>query len=100
MELANTVTMQSERTFNVPLQILESDYNNEDNLHLQTGAEKFCVSRDGFLLTEALRTAQETPDIRQGKIDALKARIAAGEYEVDPLALATALVREDGMLFV
>lgn len=100
MELGNTAARQLERSFNVPLQILDAGYGAiEEGVASQTETDRNSVSRDGFLLTEALRTAQETPDIRKSKVEALKARIAAGEYKVDSLDLATALVREDGAIF-
>lgn len=99
MELGNTAVRQLERNFNVPIQIMESEYGVDESVESCSREDKLCVCGDGFLLTEALRTAQECPDIRQSKVDALKARIAAGEYEPDPFAIASALVREDGAIF-
>lgn len=92
MELGNVIARNTENSFSVPVQVM-------DNNASAISGENFCDSRDGFLLTEALRTAQQTPDVRENKVEALKARIAAGEYEVDPVALARALVLEDGGIF-
>lgn len=51
--------------------------------------------QDAFLMTEALRIARNTPDIRQDKVTAIKARIANGTYEVDAAAIALALIRDE-----
>lgn len=99
MELGSTLTRRVENSFNVPLQVMESSYIVEEKGEVRRDSDKLPETRDGFLLTEALRVAERTPDIRKSKVEALKARIASGEYEVDALALARALVKEEGALF-
>jgi negative regulator of flagellin synthesis FlgM len=42
----------------------------------------------------AKEIAENTPDVRQSKVDELKAKIAAGKYNVDAEALASKLVDE------
>lgn len=57
------------------------------------------MSRNGLLMTEALAAAHSAPDTRQDRIDALRARLANGTYEINPLKLAENLVRENAALF-
>lgn len=57
------------------------------------------VSRDALLLTEARRTAQNTPDVRADKVDALRAQVADGTYVPDSRRIAEALAREEAGLF-
>lgn len=90
MELANTI--QRDPKFRATVQVMEASPDLQSD-------ENCASSRDGFLLTEALRTAQQTPDIRADKVATLKARIASGEYEIDVKALARALILEDGAIF-
>lgn len=51
------------------------------------------------LLTQALSVAHNTPDIRKEKIEAIRAQIANGVYEIDALHIAEALIRENPTLF-
>lgn len=57
------------------------------------------VSRDALLLTEALRIAHNTPDVRGDKVNSIRAKLAAGTYEIDAGRIAAALLREDSGLF-
>lgn len=57
------------------------------------------VSRDALLLTEARRTAQNTPDVRADRVEELRAQVANGTYTVDARVLAENLVREEPSLF-
>lgn len=96
MEFCNAAMRNVDRSYSGQARVMDSTFqDNEEN-----AAEKLCGCRDGFLLTEALRAAQQAPDVRQNKIEALKARVAAGEYEVDAQALALALVRDDAAFCV
>lgn len=56
-------------------------------------------SHAALLLTEALHTAQNAPDLRQERIDDLRARIANGTYEIDEVRLAARLLAEEPQLF-
>ena len=51
------------------------------------------------LMTQALTIAHNTPDIRQERIEAIRAQIANGEYEIDVNSIAESLIRENPALF-
>lgn len=53
------------------------------------------VSQDGMLRTTALATALSTPDIRQGKVDAIKEQLANGTYSVDSKNIASKMLQDD-----
>ena len=57
------------------------------------------AERDGLLYTAALRGAHNAPDVREGKVAALKAALADGSYALDAKRIAIALIREDPGLF-
>lgn len=57
------------------------------------------VSQDALLLTEARRTAQNTPDVRAEKVEALRIQVSDGTYKPDSKLIATNLVREEPGLF-
>lgn len=58
------------------------------------------VSSEARLMAEANRTAQTSPDIRQEKVDMLKAQVQSGTYQIDNERIAQGLLREDMSLFV
>ena len=57
------------------------------------------VSQDALLLTEARRTAQNTPDVRAEKVEALRTQVSNGTYTPDSKLIAANLVREEPGLF-
>jgi len=57
------------------------------------------VSQDALLLTEARRTAQNTPDVRAEKVEALRIQVSNGTYKPDSKLIAANLVREEPGLF-
>lgn len=57
------------------------------------------VSRDALLLTEALRGAQNAPDVRAARVEALRASLENGTYRPDSMRIAEALVAEEPGLF-
>ncbi len=57
------------------------------------------VSQDAILLTEAHRTAQNTPDVRADKVEALRIQVANGSYKPDSQLIAANLIREEPGLF-
>lgn len=65
----------------------------DSEIQEQESAEKIC--HDAVLLTEALRAAQNAPDVRAEKVAALRASVLAGTYDVDVKAVAKALIRDD-----
>lgn len=64
-----------------------------------TQGDRVSVSQNAILLTEARRTAQATPDVRQEKVDALKEQVASGTYSINTTQLASNLLKEEGGLF-
>ena len=57
------------------------------------------VSQDALLMTEARRTAQNAPDVRSEKVEALRIQVANGTYKPDSRLIAANLVREEPGLF-
>lgn len=57
------------------------------------------VSQDAFLLTEARRAAQNAPDVRADKVEALRIQVADGAYRPDSRLIASGLIREEPGLF-
>lgn len=57
------------------------------------------VSQDALLLTEAHRTAQNTPDVRADKVETLRIQVANGSYKPDSKLIAANLVKEEPGLF-
>lgn len=64
----------------------------------ETG-DRVSLSPEAKLRTEALTTAMNTPDVRQAKVDAIKARVESGEYAIDSNAIAAKLLQEEPGLF-
>lgn len=60
----------------------------------QSTAEKVKWSDDAKLMSEGLQAVKDAPDVRTDKIAALKAKIAAGTYKVDPDALAEKMLND------
>ena len=59
------------------------------------GGDRISVSPEARLMTEAYRTAMNTTDIRQDKVDAIKERIASGSYSVDAKNIAEKMLQSD-----
>lgn len=57
------------------------------------------VSQDALLLTEARRAAQNAPDVRADKVEALRIQVADGTYKPDSSLIAAKLIREEPGLF-
>lgn len=71
-----------------------------DSHEPQAPREEHCVlARSSMLLTQALAAAHSAPDIREERVASIKARLAAGAYEVDSMALAEAIINENPGLF-
>jgi negative regulator of flagellin synthesis FlgM len=63
------------------------------------GGDKVSLSSEARLRTEAHQAAQAAPDIRWDKVEAIKAKLASGEYEMDNRNIAEKILREDLDLF-
>ena len=57
------------------------------------------VSQDALLMTEARRAAQNAPDVRSEKVEALRIQVANGTYKPNSQLIAASLVREEPGLF-
>lgn len=64
-----------------------------------TEKEEAAMTHAGLLFTEALAAAHNAPDVRQDRIEAIRAQIANGTYEIDIKRLAEKLIRENPCLF-
>ena len=61
--------------------------------------DRISLSPEAKLRTEAYTTAMNAPDIRQSKIDALKAQVESGTYQTDSKAIASKLLAEEPGIF-
>ncbi len=62
-------------------------------------SDKVSVSPEAMLRTEAYKTAMTSADVRQERVNAIKARIADGSYTIDTKKIAMALLTEDAVTF-
>lgn len=62
--------------------------------------DRVSLSDEGRMRTEAYKEAMKAPEVRQDKVDAIKARIASGEYEIDSTKIAEGILKEELNLFV
>lgn len=62
-------------------------------------ADQLVMSHDTILINEALATAHNTPDLRQGRVAALKERIASGTYEINCKNIALGIIGDNPELF-
>lgn len=60
-----------------------------------SAGDKVSLSSEAKHRTEAYKSAQAAPEIRQEKVDEIKAQIASGTYEIDNYKIAEKLVKED-----
>lgn len=61
--------------------------------------DRVTLSPEAKLRTEAYTAAMNAPDVRQDKINELKARVESGEYQPDSAAIAAKLLIEEPGLF-
>ncbi|MBO4314189.1 MAG: flagellar biosynthesis anti-sigma factor FlgM [Desulfovibrio sp.] len=64
------------------------------------GGDVVTVSHDARLLAEANRAAQDAPDVRADKVEALRIQVRNGTYRPDSRLIASALVDEEPALFM
>lgn len=67
--------------------------------HTSAQGDSISVSQDALLLSEAHRVAQNTPDVRADKVEALRLQVANGTYKADSRLIAANLLREEPALF-
>ncbi len=59
------------------------------------GGDRVELTPGGRLLERLEKTFAAMPEIDRGRVDAVKAAIARGEYEIDAERIAAALIRTD-----
>lgn len=57
--------------------------------------DRVSVSSDAKLVGEAARAAEESPDVRVDRVEALRAQVEAGTYSPDSRRIAEKLVQSD-----
>lgn len=60
--------------------------------------DRVTLSSSALLHTAAHSAAGSAPEVRQEKVDAIKERIAAGEYHIDAKKIAEKLVQNEALL--
>lgn len=60
-----------------------------------SGKDRVSVSDDAKLVAEAAKAAQESPDIRVERVEALRSQVQAGTYNLDSRRIAQKLVESD-----
>lgn len=67
------------------------------NSESSAAGDKVSLSNEAKLRTEAYLEANRAPEVRQEKVDALKAKIEAGEYTIDSRHIAQRLLEEQDL---
>lgn len=65
----------------------------------QAAGDRINVSFDGVLRTVALSSAMNAGDVRQEKVDAIRASLDNGTYTIDSRKIATKLVQDEKAIF-
>lgn len=65
----------------------------------QSSGDRVSLSNEAKLRTEAYTTALNTPDVRQEKVNSIKALVDSGDYVVDSRKVAEKLINEEVELF-
>lgn len=60
--------------------------------------DRISLSPEALLRTEAHAAVSAAPDVRADKVNAIKERIASGEYSVDSQNIARKLLQSDALL--
>ncbi|MDR1669759.1 MAG: flagellar biosynthesis anti-sigma factor FlgM [Oscillospiraceae bacterium] len=55
------------------------------------------VTHSSRLFSEALQAVQQTPDVREDKVEALRSQVANGTYVIDSAAIAARILSGIGM---
>lgn len=104
METANVASARFDSRFGAAAPVVDRglDLRSRNNMAQESAkaADSVNVSQEALLITEALRGAQNAPDLRAEKIEALRAKIASGEYQIDNKVLAANILREEAPLFM
>ena len=62
--------------------------------HPAAQADRLALSPEALTLARALEALRRVPEVREELVEQLRAAVAAGQYQVDPGAIARAMVRE------
>lgn len=60
-----------------------------------SSGDRVSVSSDAKLVAEAAKAAEESPDVRVDKVEALRAQVQAGTYNPDSRQIAQKMVQSD-----
>lgn len=93
MEISSTPRFET--SFNKTTSIQSSENNISSPTAVNEGSDEINMSREALLMTEAIRTAQNTTDLRADKIAKFRAQIEADTYKVNPSAIARALLADE-----
>lgn len=61
----------------------------------ESNGDKISLSSEARLRTEAYSAASASSDFRADKVAEIKARVDAGEYEIDSRSIARGIIKED-----
>lgn len=57
-----------------------------------TTADRTTFNSDSMSVESLASQALQTPEVRQGKVDAIRESISSGQYQVDPKKIASAMI--------
>ncbi len=60
--------------------------------------DRISLSEEAKVRTVTLNAANQAPDVRKAKLNAIRERVAAGEYAVDSRTIAQRLLEEESQL--
>ena len=102
MEIRNNPTYSLNDVYSKSTSLERIDVNNKPSSTQKSSnsaGDTINVSHDAQLLTEAMRTAKNTPDTRAEKVESLRAQVEAGTYTIDARKIAESMIREEEELF-
>lgn len=75
-------------------QAVQAERSESSRAAARSGAEgdRLNVSTDAQFITEAVRAANQAPDVRRDVVERAKAKLAAGELGSDPFKLADKII--------
>ena len=66
---------------------------------VQSQGDRISLSPEAKLRTEAFTAAMAAPEVRQAKVNAIKAQVDSGEYQPDSKKIAAKMLQEEPGLF-
>jgi negative regulator of flagellin synthesis FlgM len=99
MEIKNTLTPLDAYRAKLEKAEKDSPRASEKNAAPASPGDKISLSPEARLRTEIYRAAMSVPEVRQARVDAVKAKIEAGTYQIDSRSVAKKLLAEEPGLF-